>query len=180
MSLMATSRLLTRVDLDALPEDGLRHELVDGAFVMTPAPGFTHQSMVIALATELRSACVGTGLVVLVTAFDVVLGPNVLEPDIIVAPREAFTERDLPTAPLLVVEVRSPSTGWLDDGRKRSIYEEYGVAHYWLADPARPSVTILELHCGAYVERAVVIGDQTIHLDVPFPVTVTPHTLLQA
>lgn len=180
MSVMATSRLLTRVDLDALPEDGLRHELVDGAFVMTPSPGFKHQSMVVALATELRSACAGTGLVVLVAPFDVVLGPNVLEPDIVVAPREAFTERDLPTAPLLVVEVRSPSTAWLDDGRKRSIYADYAVAHYWLADPAGPSVTILELHRGSYVERAVALGDQTIHLDVPFAVTVTPDTLVRA
>jgi hypothetical protein len=36
MALVA-SRMLTRDDLDALPDDGLRHELIDGSFVMTPA-----------------------------------------------------------------------------------------------------------------------------------------------
>ena len=37
MALMA-GRMLSRADLDALPDDGLRHELIDGSFVMTPAP----------------------------------------------------------------------------------------------------------------------------------------------
>jgi Uma2 family endonuclease len=69
--------------------------------------------------------------------YGVVIGPHVVEPDIVVAPRAAFTERDLQTAPLLVVEVRSPSTAWLDEGRKRSLVEEAGVAYYWLADPLR-------------------------------------------
>lgn len=38
MALMA-GRILTRDDLDAQPDRGLRHELIDGSFVMTPAPG---------------------------------------------------------------------------------------------------------------------------------------------
>jgi hypothetical protein len=41
MAAMA-SKTLTRADLDALPDDGLRHELIDGSFVMTPAPGMAH------------------------------------------------------------------------------------------------------------------------------------------
>lgn len=49
MSVMA-ARELTRADLDALPDDGLRHELIDGAFVMTPAPGLPHQTLAFALA----------------------------------------------------------------------------------------------------------------------------------
>lgn len=177
MSLMATGRLLTRADLDALPDDGLRHELIDGAFVMTPAPGLRHQRLVGALYAELRSASAGTGLTVLLAPFDVVLGPNVVEPDIIVAPDAAFTERDLPTAPLLAVEVRSPSTGWLDEGRKRTLYEESGVASYWLVDPDAPSITILELVDGRYANVATAHGDQTIEVATPFPVRLNPTDL---
>ena len=105
---------------------------------------------------------------------DVVLGPHVVQPDIVVAPRAAFSQRDLPTAPLLVVEVRSPSTGWLDEGRKRALYEESGVASYWLADPLAPSIAILELTRGRYAPVATAYGDQTIEIRAPFPMTLNP------
>ena len=54
MSAMAT--LLTRADLEALPEDGRRHELLDGAFFVTPAPGYDHQDVVMRLGVRLFQA----------------------------------------------------------------------------------------------------------------------------
>ncbi len=177
MSVMATSNLLTRADLDALPDDGLRHELIDGAFVMTPAPGLPHQTISGALYRALWSASVRTDLKVIYAPFDVVLGPSVVEPDIIVAPHTAFTERDLPTPPLLAVEVRSSSTGWLDEGRKRTLYEESGVASYWLVDPDTPAITILELLNGRYEQVAAAHGDQTIEVTAPFPISLNPTDL---
>ena len=184
MSVMAI--MLTREDLDALPDDGLRHELIDGAFVMTPSPGLPvesqpsiggPQSMVGALHISLVNASSKSGLKVLLAPFSVVLGPNVVEPDLLVAPAEAFTQRDLPTAPLLAVEVRSPSTGWLDEGRKLTLYEEYGVASYWLVDPSQPSITVLELVEGRYTQTAMATGDQTIEVTAPFPIALNPAEL---
>lgn len=177
MSVMASRGLLNRDDLDALPDDGLRHELIDGAFVMTPSPGFQHQLMVTALAAQLRDACSGTELVALVGPFDVVLGGNVLVPDILVAERAAFTTRDLRTPPLLIVEVRSPSTQWLDEGRKRSLYEEAGVASYWLVDPVEPAITVLELTAGHYIEVGTVHGHQSLRVNAPVPITLNPAAL---
>ena len=58
MAVMA-SRMLSRADLDALPDDGLRHELIDGAFVMTPAPGMAHQDFAFASGKKLRTATEG-------------------------------------------------------------------------------------------------------------------------
>lgn len=174
MSVMASRGLLTRDDLEALPDDGLRHELVDGAFVMTPSPGFQHQIMVTALAAQLRDACAGTELVALVGPFDVVLGGNVVVPDILVAERAAFTARDLPSPPLLVVEVRSRSTQWLDEGRKRSLYEEAGVPSYWLVDPIEPAITVLELADGQYAEVGTAHGDQNLRVSAPVPITLNP------
>ncbi len=177
MAVMATSNLLTRADLDALPDDGLRHELIDGAFVMTPAPGVTHQRFTFALARALHEAAESTDMEVLLAPLDVVLGPHVVQPDIVVAPRAAFTERGLPTAPLLVVEVRSASTGWLDEGRKRTLYEEFGVASYWLVDPLAPAIMLLELTDGRYAQVASAHGAQTIEVAAPFPVTLNPADL---
>jgi Uma2 family endonuclease len=173
------ARELTRADLDALPEDGLRHELIDGAFVMTPAPGLPHQTLAFSLARALHTASRGTGLRVVIAPFDVVLGTNVIEPDILVAPGTSFTERDLPTAPLLVVEVRSPSTVRIDEALKRSLYEEARVAHYWLADPAAPSITILELIAGHYQRTATARADETLEVTAPFPITLNMSELMR-
>ena len=131
MARMPVDNMLTREELDALPDDRLRHELIDGAFGMTPAPGVGHQSMVAELYLDLRAACEDTDLKVLFAPVDVILGSSVVERDLLVAPASAFTERDLPGAPLLVVEpvppprrgstraVRGPctrSTEWLITG----------------------------------------------------------------
>lgn len=177
MAVMATGKLLTRADLDALPDDGLRHELIDGSFVMTPAPGVPHQRIVFALARTLHAAAQSTGLDILMAPLDVVLGPHVVQPDIVVAARAAFTERDLPIAPMLAVEVLSSATGWLDKGRKRTLYEQFGVESYWLVDPATPSITVLELADGEYAQVACANGDQTIEVSVPFPVALNPMDL---
>ena len=178
MALMA-SRMLSRADLDALPDDGLRHELIDGSFVMTPAPGMAHQDFAFALARALHAATEGTDLKVVMAPYDVAIGAHVVEPDIVVAPRVAFTERDLQMTPLLVVEVRSPSTAWLDEGRKRSIYQEWGVAHYWLAEPAEPSITILELVDGRYEQAQFARNNEVLTVSKPLTVDMTPGKLVQ-
>ena len=176
MSSMA-AHTLTREDLDALPEDGLRHELIDGQFVMTPSPGSAHQITVTSLTLLLGNALRDTRLQVLVAPFDVVLGPNVVEPDLLVTPQAALGESDLSTPPLLVVEILSPSTAHIDRGRKRNLYEEFGVHSYWIVDPAAPSVTIMELDNGRYEVVAHVVGDEPIDVTTPVALTFTPAEL---
>jgi Uma2 family endonuclease len=177
MALMPVDNMLTREDLDALPDDGLRHELLDGTFVMTPAPGVRHQRMLARLYSALSTACEGTNLEVLFAPVDVILGASVVRPDLVIAAPGAFAERGLQTAPLVVVEIQSPSTAWLDAGRKRSLYEEHGVAHYWLADPGEPSLVIMDLVDAQYVETAHAVGTSSITIESPFEVTLTPAAL---
>ena len=160
MSVMVAERLLTRTDLDAMPDDGRRHELLDGAIFVTPSPGFGHQDVVMRLAAQI---------------FEVELSEyTVVEPDLLVAPKDQFTDKDLPGAPLLAVEVRSRSTAAVDAVIKRNLYEKAGVASYWLIDPRNPSITVLELVEGRYQEVGRARGDESIDVAAPVPMRLTP------
>ncbi len=113
MTTLPRSRPLTRADLDAMPDDGHRYELIDGALIVTPAPGLPHQRAVGELYVLLRSAC-PPELEVLLAPFDVALADDtVMQPDLLVARRRDLTMRDLPTAPVLAVEVLSPAPAGL-------------------------------------------------------------------
>ena len=170
---------LTEDDLATMPDDGHRYELIDGSLIVTPAPGLHHQICVTAL-----GALLGTNgppeLRVLVAPFDVRLSRlTVLQPDVLVAPKSDFGEARLEQAPVLAVEVLSPSTRRIDLGTKRLAFEAAGVAAYWLVDPDGPSLTVLELDDQSrYVERATVTGDEPYQATIPFPVTVVPARLL--
>jgi Uma2 family endonuclease len=179
MAVVAADLAFTRADLDALPEDGRRHELLDGAIVVNPSPGLSHQRILMGLIVQLQPG-LPEDLVLLPGPFDVVLSPrSVVVPDLIVAPRRQFTERDLPGAPLLIVEIRSPSTGTIDRTTKRELYERAGVPSYWLIDPAGPQLTILELIDGSYVQRTSATGTASVSVTSPFPVELRPSTLLR-
>ncbi|HSK56006.1 MAG TPA: Uma2 family endonuclease [Jiangellales bacterium] len=170
-------RALTRDDLDALPDDGHRYELLDGALIVTPAPSTRHQSVAAELYTVLREAAPAE-LKVLFAPLDVVLADDtVLQPDLLVAPRESFTDRDLPTAPLLAVEVLSSSTRRIDLLVKHDRYGSAGCAAYWLVDPEEPSVVAWELGGDDYVEAGRASGSEVLELDRPFPVRVCPAEL---
>ncbi len=172
------SRALTRRDLELMPDDGHRYELIDGALVVTPAPSPRHQIVVLGLYRALHAAC-PSPLRVLVSPLDVALdNSSVLQPDLLVARRTDFTERDLPTAPLLAVEVLSPSTRRIDLTLKRDRYQAAGCRSYWAIDPDRPSITAWDLQDGRYVEAASVAGSEEHAFEHPYPVTLSPQRLL--
>jgi Uma2 family endonuclease len=172
------SRPLTRADLDALPDDGHRYELLDGSLVVTPAPTWRHQSAVVRLWKVLDAARPGPEIRVFVAPMDVVLAADtVLQPDVLVARRSDLSEADLPTAPLLAVEVLSPSTRRIDLTLKRSRYEAAGCRAYWVVDPEAPSLLAWELRHGTYELVADVRGTETHRATSPYPVEVRPADL---
>ncbi len=175
---MPRGREFTRADLDAMPDDGHRYELIDGILVVTPAPSIRHQSTSAEIFALLRQAC-PSDLQVLFAPLDVALTDDtVMQPDLLVARRCDFTERDLPAAPLLAVEVLSPSTRRVDLTLKRSRYEAAGCAAYWVVDPEGPSLVAWELVDGLYVEVADVTGDESFTASQPYDVVVVPARLL--
>lgn len=83
------------------------------------------------------------------------------------------------TAPLLLaVEVLSPSSRSVDLLLKRGLYEESGVAAYWVVDPLVPSIRAWVLVEGHDVDEGYAEGGQALRVERPFPVTVTPRDLL--
>jgi Uma2 family endonuclease len=168
----------TEDDLADRPDDGHRYELIDGALIVTPAPGVPHQRVVTRLVVLLHGAR-QPGQEVFAAPLDVRLSRfTVLQPDVLVARRADLTPARLEAAPLLVVEILSSGTRRIDLGTKRLAFEAAGVPAYWLVDPDVPSLTVLELEGGSYAERATVAGDEEFHATVPFPVTVIPARLL--
>ena len=145
---------------------------------MSPGPSHAHQVVVGNLHLLLRAAC-PPDLQVILAPFSVALSDDTeVQPDLLVAPREQFTRRELPGAPLLAVEVLSPSTRRVDLLLKRDRFESAGVASYWLVDPDEPSIIVLELLGGSYVEVARVSGAQSCEGTQPFPVRLVPAELL--
>jgi Uma2 family endonuclease len=165
-------------DLDQLPDDGNRYELIDGLLLVSPSPAERHQRVLVTLLAMLVNGCTD-GLRVYLAPLDVRLGDRVqVQPDLIVVadgpPRDS-----LERVPLLCVEVLSPSTRRHDLVHKRSADEAAGIPSYWIVDPLTPSVSVLELRDGAYVESASVSGDESWTATVPFAVTVVPADLLR-
>lgn len=78
-----------------------------------------------------------------------------------------------------MAEVLSPSTRLVDAGTKRLAYESLGVPAYWLVDPAGPSLTVLRVDAGRYMEEAAVTAKQPYRATYPFDLTVVPAGLLR-
>ena len=141
------SRKLTYADLCAMPEDNLRHELIDGVHYVSPSATIGHQRIVGEIFYCLRChlAEAGTGEV-FISPLDVVLSEyDVLEPDVIYLTAEqvsAQTQKHLHGAPALAIEVLSPSSRRMDRERKRRVYERFGVLEYWVVDPDAASVHV--------------------------------------
>jgi Uma2 family endonuclease len=167
---------LTYADLCRLPEDRLRHELIDGEHYVTAAPTYRHQRVAMNVAGMLfmflREHRLGH---VYMAPLDVLFSEHdVVEPDVLYVSEERLRnqqeERYLTVTPDLVVEVLSPSTRHVDRGAKRGLYERRGVPEYWLIDPARETVQVFRQESGRFELAADLVrrrGDAAAFLSTP-------------
>ena len=132
---------LTYDDFLLFPDDGKRHELIDGEHYVTASPNLKHQQVLLNLTlligTWLDSRPIGR---MFFAPFDVVFTNfDVVEPDLLYLSNQRMVEVATPQhvrgAPELVVEVASPSTRSRDETIKRRLYERNGVSEYWVVDP---------------------------------------------
>ena len=168
----------TLADLDALPEDGLQYELVDGTLLVTPAPLPDHQRASRALFRLLDPAA-PPGVEVFFAPLDFrPTAERSLQPDVLVVDSDEVGPANVQGRLLLAVEVLSRSTRSKDLVLKRHVYEESAVDAYWVLDREVPSVTVWERAAdGGFGPARVVTGDEELPVDRPFPLVLRPAAL---
>src|SRR3989454_2236729 len=133
---------LTYDDFLLFPDDGKRHELIDGEHYVTPSPNTRHQRISGNLYWLLRSYLEQHPIGQLFYApYDVVFSDfDIVEPDLLYLSNargaEVLTPLHAKGVPELVGEIASKSTRKRDETIKRRLYERVGVSEYWVVDPA--------------------------------------------
>jgi Uma2 family endonuclease len=172
----AAGRPFTVAELDRMPDDGRRYELLDGVLVVSPRPTTVHQLVAGRLYGVLSAACPEDLCVVPEPALE--LGPQTeFDPDLVVVRMDQIGGAKFTEPPLLIIEIRSPSTALIDLNRKKAAYERFGVPSCWIVnpDPPQPELTVFELQNDRYALAAQTSGPFTA--DRPFTVLIDPARL---
>jgi Uma2 family endonuclease len=166
-------------DLDRLPEDAPRRvEIIDGALIMMSPQTIFHMRVIKAIESGLEKQVPPKVFVVReITA--VIARPQGPEPDVLVLPQASVTgpmQTSVPASEIiLAVEVVSDDSRVRDYGRKRQLYAEAGIPHYWIVDyeqatqTTRISVYERDDGTGAYV--ATGLFHDKVSVQVPFPIS---------
>jgi Uma2 family endonuclease len=146
MHMATVTKRWTLEEVHSLPDDGNKYELVRGELFVTPPPSAEHETISARLTRILDPYVEANGLGFVyrpraVMRFD---GSEV-EPDLMVRQRpDADASWDNAPVPVLVVEVLSGITRRRDQLQKRSLYMDAGVAEYWMIDPERETVRVVQ------------------------------------
>ena len=146
---------LTYDDYVLIPEDGQRHEIIDGEHYVSPAPTLKHQEVLLELSLALGNFIKAHRLGKLYMApVDVVLSfYDVVQPDLVFISKERLhilTRKNIQGGPDLAIEILSDGTRRVDEGIKHSTYERFGVKEYWLVDPDQETVAVHRLEGGQF------------------------------
>lgn len=157
-----TSIKLTYEDYAAIPDDGRRHEIIDGEHYVNPAPSPYHQIILARVSFPLFQHVENHQLgLVLFAPVDVLLGEHgIVQPDamfISTAHAELVGEKKIHGAPDLIVEILSESNRRYDVRIKYEQYERAGVSEYWIVDPDEMEVRVFRRVSGKF-ER-IDVGD---------------------
>lgn len=161
-------------DLEQLPDDDWRYEVVDGALLMTPPATDFHQAVARRLFRQLDRQALADWEAVYEVAFRVrtdgrVPDLAVVRAGVPVRPREAaYTPADFG----LLVEVVSPTSSGMDRVLKPAEYAAAGVPFYWRVE-TEPCVELIayELVDGAYRECAR-LTHGSCAVPAPYPVVI--------
>ena len=141
--------LLTNKDLECLPDDGNRYELIEGELYVSTAPELIHQRSVgnihfafmsFLLENPIGEILYGPG--VILSDYDGVI------PDLVYLSNERREEIATGTriygAPNLVIEILSPGTQNMERDRKVKLrlYDKYGVDEYWIVDTRARAIEV--------------------------------------
>ena len=139
---MATSLRWTSSDLEVLPDDGKRYEIIDGELYTSKQPHYHHQYVCSEILGQLRDWSKKTGLGRVIFAPGLIFAEdNDVVPDVVwISDKRLGTalreDGKLHSAPDLVIEVLSPGLAneKRDRDAKLKLYSRRGVEEYWIVD----------------------------------------------
>jgi Uma2 family endonuclease len=161
-------------DLDALPPDGVRRQLLDGVLAITGAPPVSHRRLAADLRRALSATCP--------PEYAIAAGRwlrdgdrRAVIPDLVAITAEAGA-RDAgwlaPDEVVLAVEIVSPASLSIDRVLKPALYASLGIGGYWRIEPTEN----YRLHAyalgprGAYADAGEF--DDVLRSDRPWPMDV--------
>lgn len=153
---MTVQTKFTYKDYLLFPDDGRRHELIDGGHYMTPAPSIKHQHISVTLCGAIWQYLTTHPLGKVFTApCDIVLSKtDVVQPDLVFissAKVSIIAAQNIQGIPDLLVEILSEATRKTDEVVKRTLYERVGVSEYWIVDPELETVKVYRITPHGYV-----------------------------
>jgi Uma2 family endonuclease len=168
-----TTRLVTAEELEKLPEDDFRYELLAGRLIRMSPVGYLHGKIVLRFAALLDHYLEGRGLGTAVIEVGFKLASN---PDTVRAPDVAFIRRDrIPLVdpkgfwqgpPDLAVEVLSPEDRPSEIREKVEEYLLRGVTLVLVLDPDKKDVVA---HRRLSAPTAFTAGDDLLEFDDIIP-----------
>lgn len=167
-----SSRQAQSVETEYLREDANsanRLELISGKVVAMTGASRLHNHVALNTALLLRPLAQAQGCTVSMETVRLRINEeNSFYPDLMVACNEN-SDSHTETSPCLIIEVLSPSTSWVDQGRKRSIYMELeSLKHYLLIDTENLQIEYLHrADATTPWSREIVIEGATIALQCP-------------
>jgi Uma2 family endonuclease len=179
MSSLAGERApVTVVDLLSIPPDERFHEIINGELIRKATPTFEHGDAQSALASlikgpfQRRAGGKLPGGWWIGTEVEVELAPtHVYRPDVVGWRRDRVPERPrgtpIPIRPDWICEVLSPSNPGTDRVKKLNHYHQFGVPHYWIADPMEESLSVFRWMAEGYLLVLAAGRDALVHAE-PF------------
>jgi Uma2 family endonuclease len=161
--------ILTVDDLDALPDDGNKYELIEGEIYMSRAPSLKHQIAIHNMQMAIGSYLLRNPIGIVVPGPGVIFDQyNGVIPDIVYMSherrREVASGDRLTGAPDLAIEVTSPGAEneKRDRKLKRRLYGRFRVKEYWIVDPETESIEVYYLRRRGLELVATCIGEDEI------------------
>jgi Uma2 family endonuclease len=134
-----------------LPSDGYLYEVIEGVLHMSPPPSIEHQRASLRLVRKMADYADAKQLGEVLEAPVGVRLPGHSTP---VLPDALYIHADqlhiigkqyVEGVPDLIVEILSPGNWFYDRRDKLELYQEAGVAEYWIVDPRTRTVEIYQL-----------------------------------
>lgn len=144
--------LMTVDDLDGMPEDGNRYEVIEGELFVSRAPGLPHQLVITNIIGCFLRYLDGNPIGRIVTTPGLILSRySGVIPDLVfyshARGQEIIANDRLNAAPEIVIEILSPGRENISRDRiaKRQLYAKHGVSEYWIVDSENRSIEIYRL-----------------------------------